>query len=104
MLTKHNYTSDNFIQITPKTIFQKQSNFRKDSMKIKKLISEQTSNIIPDGPFYAMCDAFNFRIGAAFLQSLQGIQKGYNTTTTNGIKFQETRRNSLFLRYLRTSL
>ena len=42
--------------------------------KIKKLLIEQISNTIPDPnqPFYAMCDASNFGIGAAFIQSHSG--------------------------------
>ena len=37
--------------------------------EIKKFITEQMSNTIPDPnqPFYAMCDASNFGIGAALL-------------------------------------
>ena len=39
--------------------------------EIKKLLTEQISNTIPDPnqPFYAMGDASNFGIGAALLQS-----------------------------------
>ena len=39
--------------------------------EIKKLLTEQISNTIPDPnqPFYAMCDASKFGIGAALLQS-----------------------------------
>ena len=39
--------------------------------EVKKLLTEQISNTIPDPdqPFYAMCDASNFGIGAALLQS-----------------------------------
>ena len=39
--------------------------------EIKKLLTEQVSNTIPDPnqPFYAMCDASIFGIGAALLQS-----------------------------------
>ena len=42
--------------------------------EIKKLLTEQISNTIPDPnqPFYAMCDASNFGIGAALLQSHNG--------------------------------
>ena len=38
--------------------------------EIKNLLTEQISNKIPDPnqPFYAMCDASNFGIGAALLQ------------------------------------
>ena len=42
--------------------------------EIKKLLTEQISNTIPDPnqPFYAMCDASNFGIGAALLQPHSG--------------------------------
>ena len=45
--------------------------------EIKKLLIEQISNTIPDSnqPFYAMCDASNFGIGAALLQSHNGTNK-----------------------------
>ena len=45
--------------------------------EIKKLLTEQISNTIPDSnqPFYAMCDASNFGIGAALLQSHNGTNK-----------------------------
>ena len=45
--------------------------------EIKKLLTEQISNRIPDPnqPFYAMCDASNFGIGAALLQSHSGTNK-----------------------------
>ena len=45
--------------------------------EIKKLLTEQISNTIPDPdqPFYAMCDAWNFGIGAALLQSHNGTNK-----------------------------
>ena len=45
--------------------------------EIKKLLTEQISNTIPDQnqPFYAMCDASNFGIGAALLQSYSGTKK-----------------------------
>ena len=45
--------------------------------EIKKLLREQMSNAIPDPnqPFYAMCDASNFGIGAALLQSHNGTNK-----------------------------
>ena len=43
----------------------------------KKLLTEQISNTIPNPnqPFYAMCDASNFGIGAALLQSHSGTNK-----------------------------
>ena len=39
--------------------------------EIKKFLTEQISNTIPDPnqPFYARCDVSNFGIGAALLQS-----------------------------------
>ena len=39
--------------------------------EIKNFCTEQISNTIPDlnQPFYALCDASNFGIGAALLQS-----------------------------------
>ena len=45
--------------------------------EIKKLLTEQISNTIPDPnqPFYAMCDASNFGIGAALLQSHSDTNK-----------------------------
>ena len=45
--------------------------------EIKKFSTEQISNTIPDPnqPFYAMCDASNFGIGAALLQSHNGTNK-----------------------------
>ena len=43
----------------------------------KETFTEQISNTIPDPdqPFYAMCDASNFGIGAALLQSHNGTNK-----------------------------
>ena len=45
--------------------------------EIKKLLTEQISNTIPDPnqPFYAMCDASNFGIGAALPQLHNGTYK-----------------------------
>ena len=45
--------------------------------EIKKLLTEQISNTNPDPNqlFYAMCDASNFGIGAALLQSHNGTNK-----------------------------
>ena len=45
--------------------------------ELKKLLTEQILNTIPDPnqPFYAMCDTSNFGIGAALLQSHNGTNK-----------------------------
>ena len=45
--------------------------------EIKNLLTEQISNTIPDPnqPFFAMCDASSFGIGAALLQSHSGTNK-----------------------------
>ena len=45
--------------------------------EIKKMLTEEISNTIPDPnqPFYAKCDASNFGIGAALLQSHSGTNK-----------------------------
>ena len=45
--------------------------------EIKKLLTEQTSNTIPDPnqPYYAMCAASNFSITAALLQLRSGTNK-----------------------------
>ena len=64
-------------------IFRQQNNFEWNTEhqarfeEIKKLLAEQISNTIPDPnqPFYAMCDASNFGIGAALLQSHNGTNK-----------------------------
>ena len=64
-------------------ILRRQNNFewttehQKQFEEIKTLLTEQLSNTIPnpDEPFYAMCDASNFGIDAAFLQSHNGTNK-----------------------------
>ena len=45
--------------------------------EIKTLLTEELSDTIPDPdqPFYAMCDASNFGIGAALLQFHNGTNK-----------------------------
>ena len=56
-------------------ILRQQNNFewttehQKRFEEIKTLLTEQLSNTIPDPdqPFYAICDASNFGIGAALL-------------------------------------
>ena len=64
-------------------ILRQQNNFewttehQKRFEEMKALLTEQVSNMIPgpDQPFYAMCDASNFGIGAALLQSHNGTYK-----------------------------
>ena len=58
---------------------------------MKTLLTEQLSNTIPDPdqPFYAMCDASNFGIGAAFLQSHNGTNK-MNLISANSRLFTQT--------------
>ena len=64
-------------------ILRQQNNFewttehQKRLEKIKTLLCEQLSNTIPDPdqPFYAMCDASNFGIGAALLPYYNGTKK-----------------------------
>ena len=58
--------------------------------EIKKLLTEQISNTIPDPyqPFYAMCDASNFSIGAALLQSHSGTNKK-NLISANSRLFRQ---------------
>ena len=59
--------------------------------EIKKLLKEQISNTIldPNQPFYAMCDASNFGIGAALLQSYSGTKK-MNLISANSRLFTQT--------------
>ena len=64
-------------------ILRRQNNFewttehQKRFEETKNLLTAQISNTIPDPnqPFYAMCDASNFGIGAALLQSHNGTNK-----------------------------
>ena len=64
-------------------ILRQQNNFewttehQKRFEEIQTLLTEQLSNTIPnpDQPIYAMCDASNFDIGAAFLQSHNGTNQ-----------------------------
>ena len=64
-------------------ILRQQNNFewttehQKRFEEIKTLLTEQLSNTIPDPdqPFYAICDASNFGIGAALLQTHIGTTK-----------------------------
>ena len=64
-------------------IIRQQNNFewttihQKRFEEIKTVLTEQIPKIIPDPdqPFCAMCDASNFDIGAALLQSHSGTNK-----------------------------
>ena len=60
-----------------KTILNGQTEHQTRFEEIKKLLTDQNSYKIPDTdqPFYAMCDASNFGIGAALLQSHNGTMK-----------------------------
>ena len=68
--------------------------------EIKKLPTEQISNIIPDPnrPFYAMCDASNFGIGAALLQSHNGTNKMNLISANSRLFLQAELRLSTLLR------
>ena len=68
--------------------------------EIKKLLTEQISNTIPDPnqPFYAMCDASNFGIGAALLQSHSGTNKMNLLSVNSGLFTQAELRLSTLMR------
>ena len=55
--------------------------------EIKKLLAERIINTIPDPnqPFYANCDASNFRSGAALLQSHNGTNKMNLISANSGL-------------------
>ena len=66
--------------------------------EIKKLLTEQISNTIPDPnqPFYAMCVALNFCIGAALLQSHNGtIKKNFKSANSRLFTQAELRLSTL---------
>ena len=77
-------------------ILRQQNNFEWTSEhqtrfeEIKKLLTEQISNTIPDPnqPFYAMCDASNFGIVATLLQSHSGTNK-MNIISANSRLFSQ---------------
>ena len=66
----------------------------------KKLLTEQISNTIPgpNQPFYAMCDASNFGIGAALLQSHNGTNKMNPITAISRLFAQAELRLSTLMR------
>ena len=68
--------------------------------EIKKLLTEQISNTIPDPnqPFYAMCDASKFGIGAALLQSHSGTNKMYLISANSRLFTQAELRLSTLMR------
>ena len=68
--------------------------------EIKKLLTEQISNTIPDPnqPFYAMCDASNFGIGAALLQSHSGTNKMNHISANSRLFNQAELRLSTLMR------
>ena len=68
--------------------------------EIKKFLTEQISNTIPDPnhPFYAMCDASNFGIGAGLLQSHNGTNKMNLISANSRLFTQAERRLSTLMR------
>ena len=86
-LSKYVYKMQLYLR-TFYNIFGQQNNFEWTTEhqtrfeEIKKFLTEQIANTIPDPnqPFYTMCDASNFGIGAALLQSHSGTNK-MNTLT-----------------------
>ena len=75
-------------------ILRKQNNFKWTTEhqtrfeEIKNLLTDQNQ------PFYAMCDASNFGIGAALLQSHSGINK-MNLISGNSIIIHSSRATTL---------
>ena len=68
--------------------------------EIKRPLTEQISNRIPDPkqPFYAMCDASNFGIGAALLQSHSGTNTMDLISTNSQLFTQAELRLSTLMR------
>ena len=68
--------------------------------EIQKLLPEQISNTIadPNQPFFAMCDASNFGIGAALLQSHNGTNKMNLITANSRLLTQAVLRLSTLMR------
>ena len=87
-------------------ILRQQNNFEWTSEhqtrceEIKKLLTEQISNTIPDSnqPFYAMCDASNFDIGAALLQSPSSTNKMNLISVNSRLFTQAELRFSILMR------
>ena len=74
---KHLYLRPSYNILRQQNNFEWTTEYQTRFEEIKKLLTEQISNTIPDRnqPFYAMCDASNFGIGAALLQSQNGTNK-----------------------------
>ena len=87
-------------------ILRQQNNFEwttehpKRFEETKTLFAEQISNTIPDPdqPFYAMCDASNFGIGSALLQSHSGTNKKNFVSANSRLFTQAELRLSSFKR------
>ena len=87
-------------------ILRQQHNFEwttdhpKKFEETKTLFTEQISNTIPDPdqPFYAMCDASNFGIGSALLQSHNGKNKMNFISANSRLFTQAELRLSSFMR------
>ena len=80
--------------------FEWTTDYEKRFEETETILTEQISNTIPDPdqPFYAMCDASNFCIGAALLQSHSGTNKR-NLISANSRLFTQTEpRLSTFMR------
>ena len=67
---------------------------------MKTLLTEQISNTIPDPdqPFYVICDASNFEIGAALLQSHNGTNKMNLISAISSLFTQAKLRLSVLMR------
>ena len=91
-------------------ILRKQNNFdwttehQKRFKEIQTLLTEQLSSTIPDPnqPFYAMCDASNFGIGAALLQSHNGTTKMNLISANSRLFTQAELRLSTLMRECKT--
>ena len=80
--------------------FERTTEHQKHIEEIKILLTEQLSNTIPDPsqPFYAMCDASNFGIGAALLQSHNGTYKMNLFSANSRLLTQAELRHSTLMR------
>ena len=80
--------------------FEWTTEYQKRFEEIKTLPTEQLSNTIPhpDQPFYAMCDASNFGIDAALLQSHNGTNKKHLISANSRLFTQAELRLSTLMR------